>query len=536
MYLIVADANYQQNIKYFFCSGIRLDQVKLLFPNYANITKDEIEEIIVYSHRKDDGHLYARIVNCAGYSANERNLRIEYGDVISDSEYHCETIRKKIYAMLFGKKLLTRGEGNYAPSVLFVEDIQDYNYIKRKKKEPVNESQLAHLANLFGKNDWIGIVKSCPNMETIEQDDIWNDEECLSKLAFALSKLAGRSMRKTTEDDERRKKYNESAFLKVINRCIELNPYSSMHKSAFAYFLYDRYKREYDDDDFQKAKSLYEALIETSSYSFKEKYRYANLLRAHYELPANRYASESYKEFSRVVKQYDLVIDSYEELPDEEKKQQKSNYRKALYQYVVLFIEQHFGRFGNVLFNSKMFGEKVPGYLIDMNAAEQITKCSALMEKIVEISPRELTKSNVNDKPGYIDIQYRLAQLSMSKGYLRMLRGSEKTDYINYFEEAAGLLDDTLQEARKAKKEGVRFLFPDYLKVPLAFCYFLLDEKQKCEDCFKHAKPWMQFEQARIYLFEGNNAKAEELLRGIPERDKCKNKANVLLAKIGGAS
>ena len=117
-----------------------------------------------------------------------------------------------------------------------------------------------------------------------------------------------------------------------------------------------------------------------------------------------------------------------------------------------------------------------------------------------------------------------------------MLRGSEKTDYINYFEEAAGLLDDTLQEARKAKKEGVRFLFPDYLKVPLAFCYFLLDEKQKCEDCFKHAKPWMQFEQARIYLFEGNNAKAEELLRGIPERDKCKNKANVLLAKIGGAS
>ena len=536
MYLIIADTNFQQNNKYYSCWGNRLDQIKHFFPNYADVMENEIEEILVYSNRKDDGLLYARIVNCARYSADERNLRIEYGKVISDSEYHCETVRKKIYALLFGKKLLTRDEGTYAPSVLFVEDVQDYNYIKRKKKEPVNETLLAHLVDLFGKNDWIGIVKSCPNMESIEQDVIWNDEECLSKLAFALSKLASRTTRRPTEEDERRKKNNEAAFLKVINRCIQLDPYNSMHQSAFAYFLYDRYKREFDDDDFQKAKSLYESLIETSKYSFKEKYRYANLLRKHYELPENRFTSESYKEFWHVAEQYELVINSYEELSEEEKKQQKNNYRKAMYQYVGLYIEKQFGRFWNVLFNNKLFGENVPEYLIDNNAVEQIKKCSALMEKVVEISPKELTKSNVNDKPGYIDIQYRLAQLNMSKGYLIMLRGFKEPDYIKFFEEAARLLDDTLQKAKKAKKEGARFLFPDYLKVPLALCYYHINEKQKCEECFVHAKPWMQYEQACIYLFDGNNAKAEELLREIPEKDKCKNKADALLAKMDNLS
>lgn len=534
MYLIISDVNYQKNISYYTCWGDWLKKVKSFRPDYCNITKEDIEEIIVFSPRKEDGLLSARVVNCAGYSADVTSLRIEYGEDISDSDCNCETVRKNVYKELYGKGLLNRDNNMYAPSVLFIEDIQEYSYIKRKKKQPVNETLLARLATLLKENDWSGIVNNCPQMDAIEQDIVWDDEECLRILAFAYGKLSGRSKRKETPKDKNKRIENETAFLKVNRRCLELDPYNSMHKSSLAYFLYDRYKRDYNEEDFKSAKALYEDLIETSQHSFKEKYRYANLLRTHYELPVNLYTSESYKEFWHVIEQYEFVIDSYKTLSDNEKEQQRKNYRKALYQYVVLFIKRNFNRFWNVLFENRFLGETVPDYLINNNAVEQIKKCSALIDIVTEISPKELKKDNVNDKPGYIDIQYRRAQLSMSKGYLVMLRGYNKTDYVKFFEDAADILNDTLQKAKELKGKGARFLFPNYLKLPLALCYYHINDLQKCEKIFYHAQPWMQYEQARIYLLEEDYTKAKALLEGIPDADKCKNKANSLLERIEG--
>ena len=98
-------------------------------------------------------------------------------------------------------------------------------------------------------------------MDQIENDALWNDPECLGKLTFALSKLAARTYRNPRPDDIQRKKENEAFFLKVSERCIELEPYRSMHKSTLAYFLYDRYKKESRQEDFDRAKELYSAML-----------------------------------------------------------------------------------------------------------------------------------------------------------------------------------------------------------------------------------------------------------------------------------
>ena len=304
MFILISDFYLQNNSKYFFARGEWLDRIKKYYPNYAALSVDDVEEIILYSAKRIDGGMFARTVTCAGYSADEDYLRIDYGEVLSDSDINCDSVRKNLYTVLRKKRILTGKE--FAPSAVFLDDIRHYKYIKNGgNKILVNQNLLDKLTELVGNNDWIGIVKFCPRIDRIENDAIWNDSECLGKLAFALGKLAMRSVRRPSAQDLQRKEENTAFFLKVCERCIELDPYSSMHKSTLAYFLYDRYKSDHRQEDYDRAKYLYEELIDFSAYSFKEQYRYANLLRTHYELD-NRYAPEGYKEFSRVIGQYDI--------------------------------------------------------------------------------------------------------------------------------------------------------------------------------------------------------------------------------------
>lgn len=533
MFILISDFYLQNNSKYFFARGEWLDRIKKYYPNYAALSVDDVEEIILYSAKRIDGGMFARTVTCAGYSADEDYLRIDYGEVLSDSDINCDSVRKNLYTVLRKKRILTGKE--FAPSAVFLDDIRDYKYIKNGgNKILVNQNLLDKLTELVGNNDWIGIVKFCPRIDRIENDAIWNDSECLGKLAFALGKLAMRSVRRPSAQDLQRKEENTAFFLKVCERCIELDPYSSMHKSTLAYFLYDRYKSDHRQEDYDRAKHLYEELIDFSAYSFKEQYRYANLLRTHYELPDNRYAPEGYKEFSRVIGQYDILIEEYEHLNEQEKNKQKNNYRKALYQYVGLQFDRQIRRYWDLYFDHCFQNGEVPDYMTNNQAAELIKKCAAYIDRVKEMSPDAPTAENINDKPGYFDICYRAAQLTMAKGFWALLRNYPPEKYLPFFADAADMLTSTLATARKLKSEGARFMFPDHIKLPLAICCFMESKMDDCTRCFERANPWMQFEQARICLLRGNAGEAINILEQIPEKDSCKRKANVLLEQING--
>ena len=528
MYILISEYNYQNNYSYFSCGGKWLESVKKHYPDYAELKKEDIDEILVYSSRKDNSALFARTVHCAGYIADEEYLRINYGEVIEDSEINCGEVRGRVYYLLKRKKALP--DDGFVPSVVFLSDIRDYKYILLgKNRNLVNQNLLDQMTGMVQNNDWIGIVRSCPPISRIEQDPIWNDPECLAKLSFALSKLATRNGRNV---DPKRKAENTEYFFKTVERCIEIDPYSSMHKSTLAYFLYDRYKQSFDQSDYERAKALYEDLIDTSPSSFKEQYRYANLMREHYYVPANLYSPESYKEFSRVINQYDIVIEAYDKLSEAEKKNQRNNYRKALYQYVGLQYDKSYSRYWDVFFEKVIFGNSVPEYLINSAAAEILKKCDLYIETVAGMSPDEITADNVNDKPSLFDIRYRQAQLSMSKGFWCLLRNYPSEKYISYFQAAKEILEAALNSAKQLSREGVRFNFPRYLKAPLAICAYIQNNDADCSWYYERADHWMRFEYAQILILQGQVDKAKEILSAIPEKDRCRNKANSLLEKI----
>lgn len=532
MYLVISDYRLSMNSKDFYRRNDWLEEIRKHYPQYIDVQMDDIEEILVYSSKKDDAALFARTVECADYTADENTLRIGYGDITSDSEINCAFVKKNVYALLRRKGLLKNGE--YAPPVLYLDSIQDYKYIRNGPQKTVTAQNLLNqLAVLLEDNDWIGIVKACPRMDKIEQNEIWYDPECLSKLAFALSKLATRTKKNPSSQDIQRKKENTEFFLKVSERCIELEPFSSMHKSTLAYFLYDRYKADYNEEDFNWAKKLYEDLIETSFHNFKERYRYANLLRKHYEKPENLYQTDSYKEFNRVIAQYDQLIEEYDQLEEKVRKNQKNNYRKALYQYVNLQYDKTFSRYWDVFFDNRLYGTEIPDYLINGYAADMIKKCDDYIHIVEGLIPEKPTAENINDKPGYLDVYYRDAQLAMAKAFLLRLRNFPTERYMLYFEEAEKKLRTLLKQAGELKEQGVHFVFPHYMKPILAVCCYLEGKPEESMKCFGlKDQPWIQFEKARILLLNGETDNAIELLERIPSKDLCRRKADDLLAKL----
>ena len=531
MYLLVSDRFALSRERSFYSvSGAWLSEVARCFPGYATVTADDIDEILVYSSQAADDDCHARTAGCGGFSANDTSIHIQYEN-LQDTDYLSGDVRKRRYG--FCKRNSILSEMGFAPSIIFVDDINEYTRIKSGRGQfVVNENLLARLAEMVSNNDWIGIVRCFPKSDRIENDPIWNDPECLGKLTFALSKLASRTYKNPRPEDVQRKKENEEFFLKVSERCIELEPYRSMHKSTLAYYLYDRYKKEFRQEDFERAKMLYEELIESSQNKFKEQYRYANLLRKHYELPDNRFDFEAYKEFGKVIAEYESLINSYQDINDEEKLAQRKNYVKALYQYVMLYADRTFKRYWDVYFNKVFAGVQVKDYLINSNAIELLDSCEEKINEVLSMIPGKVDINNINDKPSYFDVRYRKAQILQSRGFVAVLSGKTEEEYLPLFANSSEILDDLLKTAKTLKSQGARFMFPDYLKVPQAVNLCMMHKEEQLGKLFFKAKPWMMYEYGKIETLLGNTGQALEILRSIPEQDLCRNKAERLIERL----
>lgn len=531
MYLLISDKNALSSERtYYSVSGDWFAEVAKCFPDYSTATSDDIEEILIYSSQASDDEKHVKMAGCAAYAFGESFLRIDYENP-QEIELTSGDVRKRRYG--YCKRYNFLSENGFSPSVIFVDDIREFKRIKSGKTQYViNENLLSQLADMVTNNDWIGIVKCFPKMDQIHNDALWNDPECLGKLTFALSKLAGRTKRNPTPEDIQRKKDNEAFFLKVSERCIELEPYRSMHKSTLAYFLYDRYKKESRQEDFDRAKELYEDLIESSQTKFKEQYRYANLLRKHYELPDNRFDAEAYKEFNKIIAEYESLLASYLELSEEEKANQKKNYIKAMYQYVGLHADRTFKRYWDVYFNREFAGIPAKEYLINGAAVLLLDDCEDKIDIVLSMIPTEVNANNINDKPSFFDAHYRKAQILQSRGFVALLTGKGQEEYFPLFCDSADIIDNLLKTAKKLSSQGIRFMFPDYLKVPQAVNYCILHKEDQIDNLFFKAKPWMMYEYGKICVLLGNPGQALEILNEIPERDLCRTKAEKLIETL----
>ena len=533
MYLLVSDKNALSNERiYYSVSGDWFAEVAKCFPNYSAVTTADIEEILIYSSQSVDDEKRVKLSGCAAFSSGESFLRVDY-DNPQQIDLTSGEVRKRRYGFCKRNNLLS--EKGFPPTVIFVDDIREFKRIKSGKTQfVINENLLSQLADMVTKNDWIGIVRCFPKIDQIENDALWNDPECLGKLTFALSKLAARTYRNPRPDDIQRKKENEAFFLKVSERCIELEPYRSMHKSTLAYFLYDRYKKESRQEDFDRAKELYEDLIESSQTKFKEQYRYANLLRKHYELPDNRFDADAYKEFGKVIAEYERLLASYQDLSAEEKAAQKKNYIKAMYQYVALHADRTFKRYWDVYFNREFASIPAKDYLTNEAVIRLLDDCEGKIDTVLSMIPNEVNANNINDKPSFFDVHYRKAQILQSRGFVALLTGKAQEEYLPLFCDSTYIIDNLLKTAKRLSSQGVRFMFPDYLKVPQAVNYCILHKEGQIGNLFFKAKPWMMYEYGKICVLLGNPGKALEILNEIPERDLCHTKAEKLIEALEG--
>lgn len=531
MFILISDHYaFESKRQFFSCPSNWLDDVKTAFPDYIDIDVNDIDEVLVYSSWKADDDYCIRIAGCTGYTADGHSLRIDYGE-LQECEETSGKVRKRIYQ--YYKNTGKLQEKSFPPAVIFADDIKDYKYIKCSTSGTViNENTLQRLTDLMVKNDWIGIVRCFPKINEIENSDYWKDPQCLAKLSYALNKLATRGLTKPTQEDLRRQQENEACFFKVIERCIEIEPFSSMHKSTLAYYIYDRYKKEYRPEDFDRAKDLYENLIVSSSDKFKEQYRYTNLLRKHYELPANRYVSDSYKEFDNIISLYSELIESYEKLSDEKKKANKNNYVKGLYQYVSLFCDEKFKRYWDIYFNIAELNDSCPAYMVDKERILLLDRCSDYLEKIVALTPVKPDLNNIKGKPNYFDIQYRVALIEQYRGFVPVLRGNVKDEYLPFFEKSREIIDELLIEAETLKKQGARFLYPNFVKMPQSINLFFLGEIDKCKRCFDRTQPWMEYQKGQMLALFKRYADAISALKEIPPKELCYNKAQKLIESL----
>lgn len=531
MYLLISDKNALSNERsYYSVSGDWFAEVAKCFPDFGAVTSDEIEEILIYSSQAVDDEKHVKIAGCAAFASGESFLRVDY-DSPQEIEVTSGEVRKRRYGFCKRNNLLSAK--GYPPSVIFVDDIREYKRIKSGKTQfVINENLLSQLTDMVANNDWVGILRCFPKMDQIENDALWNDPECLGKLTFALSKLAARTYKNPRPEDIQRKKDNEAYFLKVSERCIELEPYRSMHKSTLAYFLYDRYKKDSRQEDFERAKELFEDLMESSQTKFKEQYRYANLLRTHYD---NRFDSEAYKEFGIIIAEYESLLASYQDLSEEEKAAQKKNYIKAMYQYVWLHAERTFKkRYWDAYFNREFTGIPVKEYLINDAAVRLLDDCESKIDTVLSMISSEVNANNINDKPSFFDAHYRKAQILQSRGFVALLTGKEQEEYLPLFCDSADIIDNLLKTAKRLSSQGIRFKFPDYLKVPQAVNYCILHKEEKIDKLFYKSEPWMMYEYAKICILLENPGQALDILNGIPERDLCRTKAEKLIEALEG--
>ncbi len=322
MYIVLSDPNaIDAKRECLLSKGDYFKRVAAIFPKYKDYFPDDIEGILIYSIRNEHSMIKAKIAHCEDYQPTDDYIKIDYSG-FEETDATCGEIRKRLYWYIKNHNLMV---DNFTPVIVFVESYRDYIFLLTGRNEKIikNRSFFDKIEEFRIKNEWDKIIDSFPSEHEIEQSVYWEDDACLGTLSFALAKKAEKSTKKMNQEEKKQRQEYENYYLKIIQRCMDLDPNTSKYKSSLAYFYYNSYIENNKDKVFQKAVPIFEDLIETSREKYKELYRYTTMRRYNLDANQEKYTGEWFKYLDCIINDYCALIKGYEELDDERKKKYK---------------------------------------------------------------------------------------------------------------------------------------------------------------------------------------------------------------------
>ena len=534
MYLIIHDPLLirDPNRYYKFCSGEYYNRTIQSVPDISILDNNSIDEILIYSGVKSDEENLVKTATCSAIEHGEGFFKLEYGN-LKTTDIVCKDVKGRVYRYCMQNNLLI--ENKFSPDIIIVDNIQSYIDIKSGRLTSRYKSIMAQLEEYQKKNDWLSIVKLFPDEKNIKKSEYWNDVMCLSRLSFALSMLAVKSHQPKARKYDGNTRHNyDSFFLLTSDRCLELQPEVSMHKSSRAYYYYDLYINGARDDYYIKAFELYESLITSSTESYKESYRFAKLRQTHFEKNQwnGSYIDTWLSTSNAILDSYQALIESYESLDELRKKQYHKYYLKSLFGYSTFSIDSFLAYWDDYV-KFMLWEQKTKSYKLQSTYLNRIISVENYLNILFsEKNFDDLSKINIQDKPGYFDVQYRLAQIEQIKGLVYVMKEKKPSEYTHFFEKSNGRIDAIFSLAKERKEKNEKFNFPHYAKLPKAINLYFLENYEECHRCFYHARPYMLYEEACIYALCKDYTNAANILTQIPESDTCYNKAQKLIERI----
>lgn len=529
MYLIVFDSNcVKQNREYYLCKGDYLQNVFKFFPEIKDIKKDNIEEILICSLKNEDINFSAKICQCNQFYIDDNQIKIIYENIESLPE-SCEHIRTRIFSYLYKQEIKKKNE--LPPFIVLIKDYQTYIEIKENTNEVKYNAFMDVIIDLKARHKWKEIVDKFPNEQNIEKHEFWNNAYCLNELTYALSKIIEPGYKKL---DVYEKEKLQQYFFKVVNRCIDLEPNNCVHKSILAYHYYVVFMAEHNNkkEYYEKAESLYTKLIVNSNEKFKELYRYTKLRELNFELIKWQGGDQWVKKVNEIVNDYSKLISDYDLLSDDKQKKYKKEYIGALFGYSKFNLENLL-KYYDAYVDNNIFGKPIKEFLFKKERLESIPKIESYLNKIIELRGYNQDNKNIDlrVKPSYFDIYYRLSQVEQIKGLVYVLKGEKEEKYIDFFKTSNEYVNKVLNLAKeRAGKE--KFLFPDFIKLIKAINLHFLKQYNDCHKNFFRAKNYMIYEQGVLYYLQNEKEHSLEVLKTIPNKDTCYNKAQTLIKRI----
>lgn len=536
MYLIIGDPRLinDDSRYYYYCGGEYYNHLIQQFPELLTINRDAINEVLFYSFLPDDNNKKIKTAICNQYECGDGHIKVICTN-IQTGDVTCDEIRRREYGYCVQNQSLV--DDKYTPVVLPIESIQSYTQIKVGRMSPRYVSLMAKAEEYTMKHDWAGIVGLFPPEKQIASSEYWDDEKCLSTLAFALGKLALKQRNAKMGTTSRSLGFDpDQYFLAVSDRCLELNPKSSMHQSTRAYYYYELYMNQRREEDYQKAYDLYSTLIFLSKEYYKEEYRFVKLCQKHFENNCwkkggvNDWLSAS----QSVLQGFKELIDVYPDLDADRKSKYRKCYLRSIFGYSGFSIDTYF-TYWNDYVQKNLYGKDIRSYKLGQAQFQSIATVEQLLTQLAgEAEYADPSRTDLQFKPNYLEVLYRLAQIQQVEGIVYVMLGKDSSEYFKYFIASNEYLDSLLAVARERKAKGERFKFPDYTKVTRAINLYFLGQLDECHRCFSHAKEYMIYEQGCIYALCHDDENAIKVLSSIPSKDKCYHKAQRLILQIQG--
>ena len=529
MFLIVYDSScIKQDREYYLCKADFLQNILDSFHEIKDIKKDDIEEILLCSIKKEDRDLSSKICKCKQFYIDDKQIKIFYENIENLSE-NCENIRKRSFLYLYKQGI--KKKDKLPPFVVLIKDYQTYMDIKENVSGVKYKAFMDVIVDLKSRHKWQEIVDNFPNEQSIENHEFWDNPFCLNELSYALSKITEPGYKKL---DKNAKVKFEKYFFKVINRCIELEPNSCVHKSILAYHYYVVFMSEKNNRKgyYEKAESIYQELIKKSNEKFKELYRYTKLRELNFELIKWQGGESWIKKANEIVDSYSQLISDYDSLSEDKQKKYKKEYIGALFGYSKFNLENYLCYY-DAYVDNKIFEKPIKDYLFKKERLENILEIESHLNKIIELRGYNENNKRINlqDKPSYFDIYYRLSQIEQLKGLVYILKGEKEEKYIDFFKNSNEYVEKVLKLAKeRVGKE--KFLFPDFVKLIKAINLHFLNQYDECHKNFYKAKSYMIYEEGVLYYLQGEKERALKVLKTIPSNDMCYNKSQTLIERI----